>query len=104
MSTLYPSLPSLPLCASGAWPQAYISKPRNRRDSCPICGAAFVSNRSMKQLISSRNEAKYGQPPLFPHKRYACGGYYRDLGDGTWGGQCLAPKTKQLELNLVEDT
>jgi hypothetical protein len=103
MSTMYPSLPSLPLNDKGNWPQAYIERHVNVRDFCPICKAEWISSHCLTELLSSRYEDVHGPPPPFPHKRYACGGIYRDTGDGYWRGQCLAPKTRQLELTLTED-
>ena len=102
MSTLYPSLPSEPTYINDGgweWPEWV----KDKGSGCPVCGAEWRTSRPLTLQPHSIDKEKYHDIPSYPHFSFACGGIWRDLGEGFWGGKCWAKK-KQLELTLTEDT
>ena len=99
MSTLLPKVPVEPLRDDG-WPHSIINL---RHGACLVCGARWTSYKTYAGVGNLREDGDSYQGRDYPHLAYLCGAVWRDIGNGYWEGQCCAPKTKQLTLNLEAD-
>jgi hypothetical protein len=100
VSTLLPTIPVEPLNA-GRYPRAM---DQYHYGHCQVCRAEWCSFRAYgKASDFNQNGIPVSAVPSYPHIAYKCGAIWRDIGNGYWEGQCCAPKTKQLTLNLEAD-
>jgi hypothetical protein len=106
----YPELPSHPTGDDVPYSIKAWKGPHDNASWCPICGMRWYAHRNVdgKEYQNSNSGETYNvwqslmDKMPYPHIRYGCGGAWRDLGDGYWGGRCWATKT-QLVLEFAEE-
>lgn len=88
MSSFYPEIPTSNYCYT-----KFPRLPDGRHCSpCPVCQAHEISWRD----LTSKGRSSEGCNHEYPHIEFACGGIYREVAPGIWGGKCWARKEQQL--------